>query len=133
MSEAESARLMLAKALEDLRAISAMLDSEVFSDRIFGFHAQQAVEKSLKAWIAHVGAAFPYTHDISRLLTILEDHGVEVDRFWQLVDLNIYGVQLRYPSEEYHEGPLDRPETIDQVRDLAHLVRDIVEEGTGSL
>ena len=29
-----------------------MGDVIVFADEIFGFHAQQAIEKSLKAWLA---------------------------------------------------------------------------------
>ncbi len=42
------------------------------------FQAQQATEKAIKAVLLHVGAAFPYTHDISRLMTIAEEAGVTV-------------------------------------------------------
>jgi len=43
------ARELLATAQSDIKALANMFDSEVFDDRIFGFHAQQAVEKILKA------------------------------------------------------------------------------------
>ena len=45
-----------------------MGDAEAFDDEIFGFHAQQAVEKALKAWLTEVGVTYPLTHDLSLLL-----------------------------------------------------------------
>ncbi|WP_372703813.1 hypothetical protein [Candidatus Accumulibacter contiguus] len=32
-----------------------MIDNPLFADEIFGFHAQQAIEKALKAWLATAG------------------------------------------------------------------------------
>lgn len=40
-------------------------------DLFFGLHAQQAVEKALKAVIATSGAEFPLTHNIAALLDII--------------------------------------------------------------
>jgi hypothetical protein len=42
-----------------------MLDSASFSDEVFGFHAQQTIEKALKAWIAVRGLVYPKSHDVS--------------------------------------------------------------------
>ena len=42
---------MLAAAKSDLKAVEHMSDPDGFDDRIFGFNAQQAVEKALKAWL----------------------------------------------------------------------------------
>ena len=39
------------------------------------FHAQQAAEKAIKAVMILRGIEFPYTHDLSRLLTMLESSG----------------------------------------------------------
>lgn len=49
MPDTEAARLILAVAHRDLQALTNMLDAEAFPAEIFGFHAQQAVEKTLKA------------------------------------------------------------------------------------
>jgi HEPN domain-containing protein len=49
MNDLEHAREILEVARRDLRALRAMNDAESFPDEIFGFHAQQAVEKALKA------------------------------------------------------------------------------------
>ncbi|NIR50348.1 HEPN domain-containing protein [candidate division KSB1 bacterium] len=37
--------------------------SKMFDDEIFGFHAQQAVEKVVKAWPNLLGIVYPRTHD----------------------------------------------------------------------
>ena len=47
MSDHEHARLMLRMAEKDHTALQGMLDTQIFADEIFGFHAQQAAEKAL--------------------------------------------------------------------------------------
>jgi len=61
-----------------------------------GFHLQQAVEKSLKAWLAFKSVDYPRTHDLSLLLGLLEDRGESIDSFWSLLELNSFAVQFRY-------------------------------------
>lgn len=39
-------------AEKDHTALQGMLDTQIFADEIFGFHAQQAAEKALKAWLS---------------------------------------------------------------------------------
>lgn len=45
-----------------------LVDAEI-SDEIIGFHAQQAVEKWLKAVLGSRAIEFEYTHDLRRLIT----------------------------------------------------------------
>jgi hypothetical protein len=52
MNDREHAEDILETGRRDLRALRAMHDVEAFPDEIFGFHAQQAVEKAMKAWLA---------------------------------------------------------------------------------
>jgi len=69
------ARRFLALAdrdLKTLRQLTSLPDSE---DEAIGFHAQQAVEKSLKAVLALHGIPFRKTHDLSELMDLLTDHG----------------------------------------------------------
>ena len=47
MNDREHAEEILQTARRDLRALRAMHDVESFPDEIFGFHAQQSVEKAL--------------------------------------------------------------------------------------
>jgi HEPN domain-containing protein len=55
MSDLDHARLLLTMAEKDLRAIRGMVDPMIFADEIIGFHAQQAIEKALKALITFLG------------------------------------------------------------------------------
>jgi HEPN domain-containing protein len=57
MSDINTAKLILSAARRDMQALENMFDAKAFPSEIFGFHAQQAVEKALKAWLAprHAG------------------------------------------------------------------------------
>jgi HEPN domain-containing protein len=65
------ARELIGLAEDDRAAAAALLDVEGVSDAIVAFHAQQAVEKSLKAVLASRGVDFPFTHDLAALLQIV--------------------------------------------------------------
>lgn len=126
MSEIEHPRALLAMAAKDLRALRGMGESETFADEIFGFHAQQAVEKSLKAWIAALGAEYPLTHNIARLLAILEDLGVGVEPLWDLAEYTVFAVEFRYGAMVDEEEPLNRNEVINRVKELFEQVEQII-------
>jgi HEPN domain-containing protein len=75
MRDLDQARALLDLAARDLRALEGMSDATVFADEIFGFHMQQTAEKALKAWLATEGVVYPKTHDLSHLLSLLEEPG----------------------------------------------------------
>lgn len=74
-SDKEHAKQLLSMAVKDHNALAGMLDAKNFSEEVFGFHAQQTVEKALKAWIAGLGSIYPKSHDVSVLIKILKDAG----------------------------------------------------------
>jgi HEPN domain-containing protein len=51
----ELARLMLKKAQQDFDAAKTFATSDKVADEIVGFHAQQAIEKTLKAVLTRAG------------------------------------------------------------------------------
>lgn len=61
------AEVLVRKAEDDANAMRLLADAEI-SDEIIGFHAQQAVEKWLKAVLGSRGIEFEYTHDLRRLI-----------------------------------------------------------------
>jgi HEPN domain-containing protein len=67
----DHARELLDLADEDLRAMRGMIDPAVFADRVFCLLAQQATEKALKAWLTLRGLAYPFVHDLLRLMGLL--------------------------------------------------------------
>jgi hypothetical protein len=131
MSGVEHAREMLTIAQRDFNALQGMLDAETFADEIFGFHAQQAVEKALKAWLSLVGVEYPRTHDLEELLELLEEHAEPIlDAFYDLIDLTDFAVQFRYRIFEAAEGRLNRGAMVRQVNDFVHVERRVRESET---
>lgn len=80
-----------------------LLDNADVADAIVGFHAQQAVEKALKAALAVQAVEFPYTHDLDGLLELCRSAGVEPPlELAGVEELSPFGVTFRY-------GTLDPP------------------------
>lgn len=63
------------------------------------FDAQQAAEKAIKAVLIAVDAPFPPIHDLTRLLTLLEQAGVPIStEVEQAARLTRFAVTTRYPG-----------------------------------
>lgn len=86
MNAIDEARRLLDMAQKDFKAMQGMNDAVQFPDEIYGFHAQQAVEKTLKAWLTLLECEYPSTHDISLLLHLLENRGVSCDKYFVFSD-----------------------------------------------
>jgi HEPN domain-containing protein len=118
------AELLLRKARED-RAVLAF----AVSDAVFGFHAQQAYEKLLKALIAARNVRFDRTHDLEALLIQLTAIGEGplplADDF---PELQSFAVFLRYDDPE-PENVLDR----ELVRSGLDVLIDFVAARMGGL
>lgn len=127
MGDREEASRLIKAARTDLKALSGMDDSAVFVEEIFGFHAQQAVEKSLKAWLCLLGQEYPKTHDLSLLLVRLRDFGEQVEDFDNLVELNSYAVQFRYEAFDELGEPLDRSDVRRRISTLIERVEYAIE------
>lgn len=97
----ETAVSLLARACDDAAAVRAIIDVAGVTDAILGFHAQQAVEKSIKAVLASHDQTFPFTHDLEGLIERCGEAGIEVpgelDRMAGL--LTPYAVRHRYGGE----------------------------------
>lgn len=95
------AALLLRKAGEDLAAVRALLDNESISDDVIGFHAQQAIEKAIKAVLVVHGVAFRRAHDLNYLLQVAEDGNVEVPEHVAATRwLSPWAAEFRYDEHE---------------------------------
>lgn len=127
MAASDEARALLVAARRDGRALAGMTDVDVFAEEVFGFHAQQAVEKALKAWLALLDVEFPRTHDLSLLLNILREHSQDTHLFSGTIEFNAYAVQYRYEALDEVGQPLDRTATIILVNRLLSAVDGLIE------
>jgi len=112
------AQVLLIKASEDEAALQATGNP----DAVLGFHAQQAVEKLLKALISARLAPFELTHNLLRLAASARNLGEALPPTpVPLSDLNDFAVEYRYELLFQHVTP-SAAELIETVR----LIREHV-------
>lgn len=123
----------LAKGEGDIKACRQLLSGgSDYSDGV-AFHAQQAVEKYLKAFPVWHQVEFPKTHDIGRLVELVHSRDGELAGLLsEASHLTPYGVEYRYPAD-YPEVSLSEAEhcldTASDVREqiLERLPSDILD------
>ncbi|MBF0136301.1 MAG: HEPN domain-containing protein [Magnetococcales bacterium] len=103
-------------ARKDLRSAKILAEAVDPESEAVGFHLQQAVEKSLKAWLNWCQVISPKTHDLRLLLSALEKAGEDVSPFLFLEELNPFAVQFRYTL--YDDEPFTWSELQEQVNEL---------------
>lgn len=113
------AAVLARKAEGDAKAMRLLAPNQEISDEIIGFHAQQAVEKWLKAVLGSRGIEFEYTHDLRRLIG---EVAASVGEFPfdtpEVVALTEHAVPLRY-DEILDTEPLDRQAVVSLVEEVA--------------
>jgi len=113
------------KARRDLiTAQNGLLDTrEVFPD-IICFHAQQAAEKYLKAYLVFLDQEFPRTHALEDLVLIATSiDAVAKNLFTIASELTPYAVEIRYP-----DSPSPSSEDAHEALESAESIRDYVLE-----
>jgi len=121
MGDYDQSQALLKIAQQELSALKLFKDLEI-AENIFGFHAQQAVEKTLKAWLSFKGVEYPKVHDLSLLLKLLEEQGEKVEEFKELIFLNPFAVQFRYEAWEDLKLSMTRERLIEKIENLQKKV-----------
>jgi len=125
---ANQAAVLARKAEADAIAVRELAGNPEITDEIVGFHAQQAIEKWLKAMMASRGMDQARIHDIGRLLQLLDNDGAKLpDNAGHLDDLTIYAVPMRY-DELLDAEPLDRESTIELIDEVDRWARNLLGE-----
>jgi HEPN domain-containing protein len=89
------------------RPARALLPITNATDSMVAFHAQQTVEKSLKAVLGSRGVEFPFTHDLGALEELCTSAGIAIPaELAELDRLTPYAARARY------EAP--NPATVDR-------------------
>ena len=113
MAPLDEARSLLALALEDAAAFRVLISSGTVRPATALFHAQQAVEKAIKAVLVLHGVPYGRTHDLVELGyradEAVSDPPYSVD---QLLRLNPYAVAFRYGEPA---ADLLEPEEAEQI------------------
>lgn len=112
----------LYRANEDISVVENLAENNIkyFSSSIC-FHAQQVVEKFLKAFLVFHNIDFPRTHDLDYLL--LECQKIDKESFdIDLKSLFDFGVSVRYPDDFFLPGINETKEYIAIAKEIKSLV-----------
>jgi HEPN domain-containing protein len=117
------ARQFLAVADNDIKAFQKLAEDANIADASVGFHAQQAVEKCLKAVLALHSIKFRKKHDLGELLDLYEQHKLPLPPMMDVLDeLNPYAVTLRYDLIDM--DALDRA----RAKEIVNVIRQWADE-----
>lgn len=128
MTPLDLAKAFLAKGRADELLCERILNDKDINDALFGFHAQQAAEKYLKAVLAIDEERPEKTHDLGVLAAQCERAGHPMpEALREVFDLAPYAVDERYPFGT--TPPLDRSASLDLVIGVRVWVEGLVDEG----
>jgi HEPN domain-containing protein len=120
----EDVRAWCQKAALDLRAAEHAMrapEASLRSDVVF--HAQQAVEKAFKAFLAWNDAPFRKTHNLEELgracVSIDPTLGAVID---QAAPLTEYAWRFRYPGEPSEPSREEAEEALDTAREIFEVL-----------
>ena len=90
----------LRKADGDIEAARILVREELDDYEVAAFHAQQAAEKLIKAYLVRHQIEFSKTHEIRALRKLVAaiDQGL-ADELTEADDLTPYAVEYRYPGD----------------------------------
>ncbi|MCF7863627.1 MAG: HEPN domain-containing protein [Kiritimatiellales bacterium] len=108
----------LSRARSDLALASVRRTKRIRSEDLC-YHAQQSVEKTLKAVLIHSRTAFPRTHNIKVLVELLPAGLFRDPILNAAAILTDYAVTTRYPGEV-------EPVTPDELQAARHIAREVL-------
>jgi len=114
--------VLIRKAKQDELVLERLLQDRDVDDDTLGFHAQQAVEKLLKAAMAMRGLDYPRTHDLGALIDMLAKGGMILPE--ELADVDLltpFGTIFRY-DEVVQQPGRDRQQWLGWIRSLRSVV-----------
>lgn len=98
-SKKDLVQAWLDKARKDIvMARMAVEHGEEFAD-MASFHAQQAAEKALKAYLIWLGIEFPKTHVLGQLLDLIGSQDDSLENLRDRLEvITAFAVETRYPE-----------------------------------
>jgi len=118
-------REWLARASDDLAAAEELLAREDLTN-VVAFHAQQAVEKALKAAIEELDLGLLKTHSLTRLYEMVRPYHPVIADMDMLDRLEAVYIEARYPGE-MGLLPYGKPAPEDAA-DFHEFARDVVQQ-----
>jgi HEPN domain-containing protein len=90
------------------------------------FHAQQAVEKSLKAALIHHSIEPPRTHNLERLIDLLPSSIPRTRALIQSARLTVFATSARYPGSEENVDVEEYTQAVRLAQDVVNWAEKIL-------
>ncbi|MHB1000556.1 MAG: HEPN domain-containing protein [Armatimonadota bacterium] len=120
-TKADAVKGWLRKAESDLANIRICLQSNEALDTAC-FHAQQAAEKYLKAYLLAMDIEFPFIHNLEKLIELCAKHDSSFLQIKQMGEsLTPYAVSLRYDEEFWPDK-----DTTEEALHLTEAIKEFV-------
>lgn len=117
---------LIAAAERDIVTLEHLGTNVHIADEIWGFHAQQATEKLLKAILIFRNVRYPFVHNLEFIAEVMEQNGVNIPSCAQsLLGLTPYAAELRYTETSWSHEPLNRLDTLAKIKSLRTSVREM--------
>jgi len=111
------------KAENDLKTVEhefSLSPEETITDSVC-YHAQQAVEKFLKAYLISRNHEFGQTHNLEYLLQLCGKYDKSILQY-DLGNLSTYAVKIRYPDDFYIPDYEEAKEAYDLAKDIKEKI-----------
>jgi HEPN domain-containing protein len=113
----DTAEAWLEHARSDLKIAQASVPDVYLEDLCY--HTQQCAEKALKALLVLHKIKFPFTHDLSELITLNEKSGLLIpEDIKNVATLTPYAVGSRYPGFDEPVNESEYKEAIDSAEKI---------------
>ena len=117
----------LAKATNDMLNIQNNLSADSIPWDTVCFHAQQAAEKTLKAFLSYHSLPITRTHDLVALLSqAAEINAALVQLRASCQRLNYYAIGSRYPDDLFEPDEKEGREMVKISRQLQQAINDLL-------
>lgn len=95
-----------------------------YSDTL-AFHCQQAVEKYIKCLLEKNSITYKRSHDLRYLLDLLNDViQIDDELFENVIKLNAFGVEIRYPDMIIHLTKEETEEAVEIAKNFRLFLKD---------
>lgn len=122
-TKAELIQSWLNKAEKDLLTAAHELSFPDAVRESICFHAQQAAEKFVKAYLLFLHISFPKTHELGELITRGEQADPEIATFKDEAEkLTDYAVEVRYPDNLFEPTLAEAQEAFDIAKRIQAFV-----------
>ena len=118
MANKQSAAEWLTKAYHDLSSAQVLYAADHYTDTIAN-DLQQALEKSLKSFLAYENKQIKRTHNLIEIYELVTDH-IQLHEF----QVRILGIATTYYTQDRYPSPVDLPPR-DQIKEVLEFTEKL--------